>query len=264
MTVEQGDRNFDDLAHRFQRNVYDRLKGEIRLRVLQRDLQEWVPEVSFQVPQCASALNILDAGGGQSPLGLKLAQLGHRVTVCDISKEMLQMARQRAEEMRVGDRMTFLHQPIQSLKASGYDLVLCHAVLEWVVDPQSLLEHLVSLTEAGRYLSVSYYNADSITMKNLLRGNFKKVNQSDYTGYRGSLTPTWPRQPSDVNQWLSQLPLDQVCSSGMRCFHDYILDREIRQSQPETQVALELQLSQQEPWRSLARYIHVLSRKSLA
>ena len=40
-----GDRNFDDLAPRFKRNVYGGLKGELRLRVLQRDFDEFIPQL---------------------------------------------------------------------------------------------------------------------------------------------------------------------------------------------------------------------------
>ena len=36
------DRNFDSLAEKFQRKVYDRIKGAIRLAVLQRFLNDYV------------------------------------------------------------------------------------------------------------------------------------------------------------------------------------------------------------------------------
>lgn len=270
-----GDRNFDDLAHRFKRNVYDRLKGDIRLAVLQRDLETHIPDsiqfldVTTEAAKLAKGrgLNILDAGGGQGQFSLSLAAQGHQITICDISSEMLNLAKTNADLLGVTDRVTFIHGSIQEhcqAHKSQYDLVLCHAVLEWVIEPQALLQALVAASKEGGYLSLTYYNVNSIKMKNLLRTNFKKVLEDDYQGYRGSLTPTFPRQPEKVNDWLSQLPLEKQCESGIRCFHDYILEPDHRMVEPEQQLELELRFSGQEPWRSLARYIHVLSKRSFA
>jgi S-adenosylmethionine-dependent methyltransferase len=98
-------------------------------------------------------------------------------------------------------------------------------------------------------------------MKNLLRGNFTKVLANDYKGFKGSLTPTNPLNPDDVDAWLRQFPLESLSLSGVRCFHDYILDPELRHSASEDQLALELRFSTQEPFMSLGRYIHRVLRR---
>ncbi|GAB3106153.1 methyltransferase domain-containing protein [Pseudomaricurvus hydrocarbonicus] len=261
------DRNFDDLAHRFKRNVYDRLKGDIRLAILERDLSEFIPEASWAVEAdgvAAQPMKILDAGGGQGQFSISLARQGHEVVLCDISAEMLKLAQQNCLEAGVADRVHLHHGPIQSLPASyreQFDLVLCHAVLEWVVKPQELLQTLLAFSAPQGYFSLTFYNVNSIMMKNLLRTNFQKVIDDDYKGYRGSLTPTYPREPEAVYQWLAELPLEPLCCSGIRCFHDYILEPKHRMNEPQQQLSLELRLSRQEPWRSLGRYIHVLSQK---
>ncbi|WP_439134105.1 methyltransferase domain-containing protein [Pseudomaricurvus sp.] len=255
------DRNFDDLAHRFKRNVYDRLKGDIRLAVLERDLEEFIPS---ELLQANKPLRILDAGGGQGQFSIALARQGHNVVLCDISEEMLKLAQQNCMEAGVEERVQLHHGAIQSLQSvdsEPFDLVMCHAVLEWVVEPEALLQSLLQLMAPGAYLSLTFYNVNSIKMKNLLRTNFQKVIDDDYKGYRGSLTPTHPREPEKVYEWLAGLPLKQLCSSGIRCFHDYILEPEHRMNEPQQQLLLELRLSREEPWRSLSRYIHVLSQK---
>lgn len=256
----QTDRNFDDLAHRFKRNVYDQLKGDIRLAVLQRDLADWLSEDIKDA-------HVWDAGGGQGQFALELAARGCQIDLCDISHEMLQLAQERAQLNGFEDKFRFYHQSIQAFSAASeqlYDLVVCHAVLEWVVDPESVIDHLISRVKPGGLLSITFYNVHGLAIKNLLRTNFKKVIDQDYTGYRGSLTPTFPRDPDEVIGWLGGRGLKQQCHSGIRCFHDYILSPEERISQPEAQLELELRLSQQEPYRSMARYVHVLSKKSLA
>lgn len=257
------DRNFDDLAARFQRNVYGGLKGRIRLAVLQRDFaRHWchapfVPSTPGPLP-----LKVLDAGGGQGHFSMQFAQAGHDLVLCDISERMLELAKGQAMEAGVGNAVTFLHCPIQALETQfgpqSFDLVLCHAVLEWVVEPRQLLATLAELVKPGGYLSITFYNVHAMAYKNLLRGNFSKVSRQDYGGFRGSLTPINPLQPEAVHGWLEELPLRTVCTSGIRVFYDYILDKPVREQDPEQVLELELELSGKDPYRALGRYQHVL------
>jgi len=263
-----GDRNFDDLAPRFKRNVYDRLKGDIRLAVLKRDLQEHIPALVVDEAEDPGApgIRLLDAGGGQGQLAVELARAGYAVDLCDISSNMLELARENARQAGV-ETINFIHDSIQNVVASKvgfYHVVLCHAVLEWVEEPEALLKALAGALCPGGYLSVTFYNINSIKMKNLLRTNFRKVIDDDYKGYRGSLTPTYPRDAADVLGWFDSGHPDMTLlgHSGIRCFHDYILEPSHRMVKPEEQLELELRLSTEEPFRSLGRYIHLILRKS--
>ncbi len=260
------DRNFDGLADRFKRNIYGGLKGDIRMAVLKRDLDAHLFDGTPP-----KILRVLDAGGGQGQFSLSLAALGHHITLCDISSDMLALAAEEVLKQGLEKQIDFLHESIQSLakrvlktELLPFDLVLCHAVMEWVVDPESLLNHLTTLVRPGGHLSLTFYNENGVMMKNLLRGNLNRVLEQDFTGYPGSLTPTYPLSPEKVNIWLAATPLDILCKSGIRCFHDYILDPVARQHAPEAMLELELKLSQQEPFLSLARYIHVLGVRLMA
>jgi S-adenosylmethionine-dependent methyltransferase len=257
------DRNFDGLAERFKRNIYGGLKGDIRIAVLQRDLGEHVLLSDPDKP-----LRILDAGGGQGQFSLGLAAMGHHVTICDISSDMLALAADEVLKQGLEERVEIRHESIQSLAEKAalttlapYDLVLCHAVMEWVIEPETLLHTLTYLVAPGGHLSLTFYNENGVMMKQLLRGNLQRVLQKDYSGYPGSLTPTQPLSPEQVTQWLARLPLTILCKSGIRCFHDYILDPVTREHSPQATIELELKLSRQEPFLSLARYIHILGRR---
>ena len=261
------DRNFDDLAARFKRNVYDRLKGDIRLAVLRRDLAEFVPPLdrltSERLAPPAGIVRVLDAGGGQGQLATEIARLGYPVDLCDISANMLDLAREHADSAGANN-IEFIHDSIQRVcadKPGHYDVVLCHAVLEWAAEPRDLIRNLVAALKPGGFLSLTFYNVNSIVMKNLLRTNFRKVLENDYGGYKGSLTPTWPRETADVMDWLDDEGLEILCHSGIRCFHDYILDPDQRLEKPEEQLELELRFSRREPFRSLGRYVHLLLQK---
>lgn len=252
------DRNFDDLVHRFQRNVYSSLKGRVRLAVLQRDLEEFLPSSPDQ------PLQILDAGGGQGQMTRYFAGQGHTVLLCDISEQMLSLAKQSLDEAGLANKVTVRHDSIQNVlatEAGTFDVIVCHAVMEWVAEPRRLLESLARALKPGAMLSLIYYNLNGLIYKNLLRNNFKKIRQEKWQGYRGSLTPSSPLRPEQVNQWLDESGLETLCESGIRVFHDYILDPQERQRDPDGVLEMELQHSRLMPFRHLGRYIHVLCRK---
>ena len=118
------DRNFDDLAGRFKKNIYGGLKGAVRLAVLQRDFSECIPHVLA----ATTPLRILDAGGGQGQFSLTLAKAGHQVVLCDISAEMLKLAREQVDSAGLQQQVTLVHCGIQTLAQhladDQFDLVL--------------------------------------------------------------------------------------------------------------------------------------------
>ena len=259
----ESDRNFDDLAPRFQRKVYGGLKGRIRLAILEKDLGDYYPQALLPAAQ-SRPLNILDAGGGAGPFSIGLAKLGHRITLCDISEKMLDQAENKFSDLNLANQLELLHCPIQEHRPktlSGYDLVLCHAVLEWVHDPKGLIRHLMRLLAANGILSLTFYSLTGMIFKNLLRTNYQKILKKDFSGLPGGLTPTWPRKPEEVLEWLALHPFQILCHSGMRVFHDYILDIKDRDREPDTVMELELKLSRQLPYRDMGRYQHILGRK---
>lgn len=261
------DRNFDDLAPRFARNVYGGLKGELRLAVLRRDFAEFLPASLQQCGDENAALRILDAGGGQGQFGLQLAACGHALTLCDISAEMLKLAQEQASAQGLC-AVEFVHGSVQSMTEDvlrgtrePFDLVLCHSVLEWVADQQGLVRALLPLVRPGGYLSLTFYNRHGMVMKNLLRGKRSPILDNRFVPSAGSLTPTRPLDPQQVLSWLAADHWEIVCHSGIRVFHDLLLTPEGRAMPEPELVALELELSRQDPYRALGRYQHVLARR---
>lgn len=248
------DRNFNDLTPRFKRNIYDSLKGILRLRVLERDFAQWINPA----PQ-----RWLDVGAGQGQFALKLAALGHQVTLVDMSSEMLAEAKQAFSEAGLLAQATFICCPLQEManQLDGpYDGVMCHAVMEWLQEPQSLLGYLLPLIKPGGWLSVIFYNVHGVIFKNLLRANYKKINAQDFRGKHGSLTPLNPLDPAQVLNWFNEANVTLVCHSGIRVFHDYILDKDLLARQGEDLIEQELAFSQRLPYRDLGRYVHFLAR----
>ncbi|RDE22739.1 methyltransferase domain-containing protein [Motiliproteus coralliicola] len=249
--------HFDRLSERFGRNIYDTPKGRIRLHFLQQDLQALLEQ--------DSELLILDAGGGQGQFARHCASLGHRVVLCDLSEQMLDAADQLNREQGLEDRIELVRDSIENFchhDTRQYQLILCHAVLEWVQESEPLLQALTQrLGNAGR-LSLMYYNRHSIVLRNALRGNFRKALSDQFGGDGGGLTPTHAREPQQIDSQLQALGMSIEAQLGVRCFYDY-LPPKVRQTYAfEDILELEQRFRDQLPYRQMARYIHLIAAKT--
>lgn len=247
------DHHFDDLAVRFAQKIYGNNKGAIRLAVLQADLQEVLP---------AQPLRILDIGAGLGHMALWLAQQGHQVTLAEPSAAMLQQARENfACHDTVAD---FLHCDWQQLAANPpqpFDLVLCHAVLEWLAEPAALIHHLSSLVKPGGWLSLAFYNKDALVLHNLIKGNLRKLAKQRFAGDDGGLTPQQPLDPRQVEQLLSDNGWLIQQRSGIRVFHDYMQRRFRDKIADDELIATELHYRQHPTLGPLGRYLHWLCQR---
>ncbi|MBF8779035.1 methyltransferase [Pseudomonas fulva] len=245
------DRHFDELASRFAEKIYGGAKGAIRLAVLQADLAQ----ILAQRP-----LRVLDVGAGLGHMALWLASQGHELTLAEPAGPMLEGARARFDQ--AGQSATFIQAPWQALAERldpPYDLVLCHAVLEWLAEPQAILPALHQLTRADGWLSLAFYNRDALVYRNLLKGHLRKLRSNSLAGEKQSLTPQTPLDPRELRAQLD--PLWQVQSeSGIRVFHDYMP----REFQARTELAdlLEMELAHRRhpSFAGLGRYLHWMCR----
>lgn len=252
------DRNFDDIAEKFSRNIYGTTKGLLRQAILWQDLDILLAEMND------GPLHVLDAGGGEGQTAIRMAQLGHHVTLCDVSQEMLKRAQAAAEEKGVSGNMHFIHCAVQDIAqhlASPVDLILFHAVLEWVADPVAVLQKMWSVLRPGGALSLMFYNADGLLMHNMVAGNFDYVQVGMPKRKKRTLSPDHPRAPAEVYRWLEQIGWQITGKTGVRVFHDYLRDKTQQQRSFEMLLELETRYCRQEPYISLGRYIHVTARK---
>jgi len=255
------DRNFDGLAEHFKKKIYGSSKGEIRLQLLWEDLEDNL----LNNLQDTARLTVLDVGGGIGQISAKLANDGHKVTVTDVSKDMLELAKEHFNAENVPSenyelKNIALDQLSQEI-AERSDLVMFHAVLEWLADPHAGLKCTMDKVAEGGHLSLMFYNKHSVIMKNLLKGNFRKVVSNDFIGERGGLTPISPLDPVDVYGWLEAAGFNIISKTGIRVVNDY-LNRDLQASRSyEDILHMEKLLCRQEPYLSLGRYIHVIAQK---
>ncbi len=252
--------NFNELKTRFQSNIYGTPKGKLRLDLIQEDFDTYFfPRIPTQ------RLEVLDVGCGDAIFSMRLAERGHRLTLTDMSSDMLEAARQRSLSSQVPiEHLTFIQGPLQEALpdlASTFDLVVAHAVLEWVDEPAKALELIASKVAPGGWLSLAFYNENGLTYRNLLQGNFKKLKKGDWDQRKGGLTPQNPIPPEMVYETLTAMGMTQICRRGIRTFYDF-MQRHVREGRSyEDVLEMERQYSTKEPFMSIARYIHVLYQR---
>ncbi|PKM31861.1 MAG: SAM-dependent methyltransferase [Gammaproteobacteria bacterium HGW-Gammaproteobacteria-11] len=255
------DRYFDHMGAHFAHKIYSSTKGSIRLAVLTRDLQEWLPAIC----EHDQSLRVLDAGAGLGHMSAWLVQRGHRVTVCEPSAEMLEAARLRLDGLESSYPVEYLQCALQDVPAdSQYDLIICHAVLEWLADPAAAIQHLNHLCRPSGAISLAFYNRDALIYKNLIKGQFRKLANKPLAGSRRSLTPQQPLDPRDVHGWIAETGLTCQAQSGIRVFYDY-MPAEYQSLATESQIIEhELQYSRHPAYRGLGRYLHCWLRPNQA
>lgn len=276
------DADFDELGSWIEKNVYGSSMGFVRLSVMWQDLLSNIPELEL------GGLRVLDAGGGSGHTAVRIAQLGNEVVLCDPSEEMLDRARASIDAAGLSDAITLIQGSIQDLETSvdgPFDVVLCHAVLEWLAEPETALAHLARVLKAGGRLSLMFSNYNAWLFKHILSGDFREarvhadggegpVLYQDRLRFKrlSRLPPGWssrgwgtepaPLREELVRSWLEALGHDVLSKAGIRIFHDYVSEADRAPERIGELVAIENQFRSIEPFASLGRLTHLVSARA--
>jgi S-adenosylmethionine-dependent methyltransferase len=258
MTSHGNDRSFDDLVGHFKKNIYETPKGRIRLEILWRDLLETIPALQRDKP-----LRILDAGAGLGYMAGKLAELGHEVVLCDVSADILKQAEQHLAAHHPRTTYRLINAAVQELEQhldEQFDLVLFHAVLEWLAEPRETLLQLCEFIRPGGHLSLMFYNKHGLIYRHLLNANFKVLMQGEpRVGDR--LVPNSPLLPEEVEAWLNATGMQVIARSGVRVIYDYLDHVQKQRVDMQELMEMELRYSKQKPYADMARYQHFIIGK---
>jgi len=260
-TSNKVDRNFDTLIDQFEKRVYDTVKGEWRLKLLKEDL-DTIRTPSSKHP----GLTVWDAGCGFAQISQWFAEAGHHITVCDLSQKMLQKAQQHFAEAHL--EAAFLHGSAQSLAPTlpQFDVVLFHAVIEWLGDPEAGLSAIAEKVKPGGYLSLLFYNRNAFVYTNVLKGRWRwqHILSNAFIGKGKKLTPPNPQYPEEMIQQLESLGFCIQKQTGIRVFHDYLAPEVLKHSDTQELLDLEYQYCRRPTYRDMGRYIHILAHKAAA
>ena len=248
------DRNFDDLASRFSRTIYATPRGQLRLMALEQDFSD-----------CAIVVKgsrVLDIGGGQGQFSLMLAKQGAEISLCDISDDMLALARdQFAAEGLPADIRNASLQDATAAFPGQFDIVMNHAVLEWLAEPMAALPLLADKVKPGGYLSLMFYNLHGHQWRQLMNGRTHAPASANPRLRAEGNSPQHPLDPDIIQTAMEELGFELLRWRGIRCIHDH-MHQKIRERIGQDAVnKSDLETGLLEPYRRFGRYVHFLLQK---
>lgn len=245
------DRNFNDLATKFEKNIYGTSKGRLRHEILLHNLQPFISDGRGKAA--------LDAGGGTGELSKALLACDFNVMLNDVSDEVLEIAKHK---LRDNTALEIHHGSIMAISTDiKFDFIACHAVLEWLESPFNAIEKLLSQLNEKGILSLSFFNHDANLFGNLLYGNFELVKNNMRQKNRVRLAAHSPLKPKEVIDFLNTMPCEIKLVSGIRCFHDYLKDKSQQETEYQALKEMELKYCKQEPFLWLGKYFHIVVEK---
>lgn len=244
------DRYFDDIADKFVSNIYGTTKGRLRHLLL----------LEAMTPYLTSPSRIIELGGGSGIMTKALADSGHQVTLTDASAEILALARELLADYPA---VTIEHAPFQHITDfNQYDLVVCHAMLEWLAEPLAAIDHLAMHMPSGSRLSLSFYNRDAALFTNAVYGNFDYIARGLKVKNQVRLNPTNALRPAEVIEQAQACGFRVLAQTGIRCFHDYMKDKPNDEAVFAQLLELERTYGSQAPFCWLGKYFHLMLEKA--
>lgn len=237
--------------------------GRIRFAVVRRTLS-WQAAALGEGP-----LRVLDVGGGDGRDALPLALAGHTVTVLDPSTGMVREAQSRAERHGVGARLRVATGSVDDLGrlvGGGFDLVLCHFLLQYRSPGPDDLVTLSSALRPGGRLSVAAPNPAGIVLSRLVREGPAAATaelERDYAESRSFRRMVRKIGLDEMRADMSIAGLDVVAQYGGRCANDLLVDDDAKDDPgfyAELE-RLELELCDREPFKRTGQFWQLVGEK---
>lgn len=239
------------------------LRQVVRQRLVARQVAAHVPD--------APRSRVLDVGCGQGTQLLALARRGHRVTGVDPSDTLLAdlAASVAAEPPEVRDRVSVVRGGVEDLAdllaAGSFDVVLCHGLLMYLVDPQPAVRALAGVTAPGGVVSLLVRNADALALRPGLLGDWDAAATAfDGTGYvnRMHLAARADRR-AELVALLDDEGLVLHAWYGVRVFTDVAADDAPVPPEAELDriLACEERAGRTDPYRAVAALTHLVARR---
>lgn len=211
-------------------------------------------------------LDVVDIGGGTGGFAVRVAGLGHRVTVVDPSPDALASLDRRAREL--GVEVTGRQGDVSSLTAlvgsASADVVLCHGVLEVVDDPAAALSAIREVLRPGGTASLLVAQRHAAVVARAMAGHFAQaLALLDPEGdLEAGLARAGRRFTEDeVRSLVTASGLDVVGVHGIRVFADLVPGSLLDLEPGATAALLELEraVADRTEFRPLATQLHVLA-----
>ena len=246
-------------------------EGRLRCDLAFANLQDFLV-----LPQSRRSLRGLDLGCGTGATAARLARLGIHMTLVDSSSAMLDIAKRTAREAGVHERIALNHgdaaQVANLFRAGSFEVVLCHNILEYVDDPNSVLSAAARMVRSDSTAN----GVLSILVRNWAGEVFKAgVKAGDLRAAERNLTTMWGQESlfcgrvrlftlDSLQVMTKSASLAVAAERGVRVISDYLPPQISRREEYEQIFELERKLGSRPEFAAVARYIQVIAHHSCA
>lgn len=230
-------------------------------------LRHTVTEANLARHWGSEPLRVLDVAGGNGMAAVRLAALGHEVTVLDPAGAMLRAAIHAAEAHEVADRLHVVqaaaHDAPEVFAGPDFDLVLCHNLLHYAESPEerrAVLLAILTPLRPGGLLSVLGPNEDFGPARAVVRDRSPALALRELDGEADEWSA--PGTVGELVATLAGLGMAEIVRYGVRCVSDLVPDEDVADPVHLADLTrLELALSDRMPHLLTARYYHLLARR---
>ena len=209
-------------------------------------------------------LDVLDIGGGTGGFAVRVAGLGHRVTVVDPSPDALAALARRAREdgVEVTGQQGDLGSLLELVGPAGADVVLCHGVLEVVDDPAAALATIREVLRPGGRLSLLVAQRHAAVIARAMAGHVAQalalLDEPGTTGRTGRRFTA-----GEVTTLLTDAGFEVGSVHGIRVFADLVPGALLDLEPGTTAALLELEraVSDRAEYLPLATQVHLLATR---
>jgi S-adenosylmethionine-dependent methyltransferase len=262
MAANPDDQRFESGAKKYA-SYLETPEGRLRLDLTFANLQEFLP-------QAAQSFRALDLGCGTGAIAVRLAQIGLHITLLDLSLPMLDLAERAAQKAEVTERITLKHgdagQVANLFGAGSFDVMLCHNILEYVDDPETVLRGAArALRNQSSIISILVRNQAGEVLK-------AAIQNGDLAASDRNLTAEWGNESlyggkvrlfaaGSLQAMLEAASLAVIVTRGVRVISDYLPQRISRIDEYERILELERKLGRRPEFAAVARYTHCLAHR---
>lgn len=216
-----------------------------------------------------TSVTVLDAGAGTGGYAIALAKQGHHVCLLDFAVGMLKIAQRSVAgaDPSLLQRVDFCCFPVEQVSeyfpSKHFQAVLVHTLLEYLDEPWAVLRSLIDVLAPGGLLSLLVVNPRAEpfrlawTKRDLARAREAltvSVSEADLFGLPRRILP-----PHEIRRALLEAHIDIVAEYGIRIFADHFTTDELADTGFYlTLKELEVAASRLEPYKRVARYLHIV------
>lgn len=239
------------------------MKAEVRYRLAHRYLMEHLKPTAD--------MRVLDAGGGNGIESLKLANLYLHVDLVDQSKAMLQDFQQLSEESAFHTSVNTHHLDLLDLNKhfteDTFDAVLCHNVIQYSEEWETMLESVIKPLKVGGLFSLITRNQFSEPYRVNL-DDYEIENLPDILHKTAGLSGVFESDlifftsPFLVD-WLTNRGFEIDAVYGLLCLNRHPAYQQRTDDAVTTQKleTLEYDMGKRDLYRNTAYYIQIIARK---